>query len=418
MADTIPTTIDRGGGVMVEPAAFSAAFAAALRQAGLAVSPERTGWLAAALRLVPQGSRDALYRTCRSILVSSRTQLPVFDAVFSAVFDGFLDPSDSRGDPNAPQSVGSETRTRPTVADHRPSGLGAEQHQTPRAASGSPGEAGDNAPERETLLAIASSDERLHTMSFAELSEDEIRQVRHLVREIVLSTPVVKSRRRHPSGHRGERLDMRRTIRTAQRAGTDATQLVYAHRRPRTRRLILLCDISGSMEQYTRVFLSLMQGAVVDAGAEAFVFSTRLTRLTRQLRARHPDKALADAAAGAVDWASGTRLADSIRSFIDEYGRRGIARGAVIVVLSDGWAHDAPEDVAAQMARLRRLAHRIIWVNPRKVAPGYRPLVGGMAAALPYCDLFISGHSYAALAELAAAIRDDRRIITEKQRTH
>jgi uncharacterized protein with von Willebrand factor type A (vWA) domain len=211
---------------------------------------------------------------------------------------------------------------------------------------------------------------------------------------------------------------MRRTIRTAQRAGTDATQLVYAHRRPRTRRLILLCDISGSMEQYTRVFLSLMQGAVVDAGAEAFVFSTRLTRLTRQLRARHPDKALADAAAGAVDWASGTRLADSIRSFIDEYGRRGIARGAVIVVLSDGWAHDAPEDVAAQMARLRRLAHRIIWVNPRKVAPGYRPLVGGMAAALPYCDLFISGHSYAALAELAAAIRDDRRIITEKQRTH
>jgi uncharacterized protein with von Willebrand factor type A (vWA) domain len=156
------------------------------------------------------------------------------------------------------------------------------------------------------------------------------------------------------------------------------------------------------------VFLSLLQGAVTGARAEAFVFSTRLTRLTRQLALRDPDQALARAAASTQDWAGGTRLAESIRRFVDEHGRRGLARGAVVVILSDGWAQDAPELVAAQMARLKRLAYRIVWVNARKVALGYRPLVGGMAAALPYCDAFVSGHSYAALAEVAAAIGAER----------
>jgi uncharacterized protein with von Willebrand factor type A (vWA) domain len=146
---------------------------------------------------------------------------------------------------------------------------------------------------------------------------------------------------------------------------------------------------------------------VAGAGAEAFVFSTRLTRLTRQLALRDPDEALARAATAAPDWAGGTRIADSIRHFVDEHGRRGLARGAVVVIFSDGWAQEDPEQVAAQMARLRRLAYRIIWVNPRKAAPQYQPLVGGMAAALPYCDEFVSGHSYTALAEVAAAIRGD-----------
>ena len=146
---------------------------------------------------------------------------------------------------------------------------------------------------------------------------------------------------------------------------------------------MLVCDVSGSMEPYTRVFLSLLQGAVVTAGAEAFVFSTRLTRLTRQLKVRDPDQALARAAASAADWAGGTRLAESIRRFIDDHGRRGIARGAIVVVLSDGWALDSPEDVDAQMARLRRLAHRIIWVNPRKAAVGYRPSRAGWPPPSP-----------------------------------
>jgi uncharacterized protein with von Willebrand factor type A (vWA) domain len=160
------------------------------------------------------------------------------------------------------------------------------------------------------------------------------------------------------------------------------------------------------MEPYTRVFLTLLQAAVAGARAEAFVFATRLTRLTRQLAVRDPDQALARAAAASPDWAGGTRLADGVTRFVADHGRRGLARGAVVVVLSDGWAQDDPEDVRAAMARLRRLAHRIVWVNPRRAAPGYAPLVGGMAAALPFCDAFVSGHSLAALEEVAAAVRD------------
>ena len=146
---------------------------------------------------------------------------------------------------------------------------------------------------------------------------------------------------------------------------------------------MLLCDVSGSMEPYTRVYLTLLQGAVAGARAEAFVFSTRLTRLTRELSVRDPDQALARAGATTSDWAGGTRLAEGIGRFVAGHGRRGLARGAVVVVLSDGWATDDPEEVAEAMRRLRRLAHRVVWVNPRKAAPGYAPLVGGMAAALP-----------------------------------
>ncbi len=405
----------------VEAGALAVGFATALRRAGLSISPDRAGRLAEALRLVPPSGRDPLYWTCRVVFVSSREQLPVFDAVFAAVFDGLLDPADHRGDMNAPPSIGAEARTRAAATDSRPTGSEDPEQRTvaptPIAGVDGANEKPETGPERDAILVMASADERLHDMSFAELDPDEVAEMRELVRQIVLSTPERRSRRTRQSAHSSARLDLRRTVRVAQRTGGDTIRLVYARRRSRPRQLVLLCDVSGSMEPYTRVFLSLLQGAVAGARAEAFVFSTRLTRLTRQLAVRDPDQALARAAAGAPDWAGGTRLAESIRHFVDEHGRRGLARGAVIVVFSDGWAQDDPELVDAQMARLRRLAYRIVWVNPRKVAPDYRPLVGGMAAALPYCDAFVSGHSYAALAEVAAAIRADRTRTVDNQRT-
>jgi uncharacterized protein len=223
----------------------------------------------------------------------------------------------------------------------------------------------------------------------------------------VLSTPERRSRRTRPTARSGDRLDLRRTVRAAQRTGGDPARLVHAHRRTTPRRLVLLCDVSGSMEPYTRVYLTLLQGAVAGARAEAFVFSTRLTRLTRELSVRDPDQALARAGATTSDWAGGTRLADGISRFVAGHGRRGLARGAVVVVLSDGWATDEPADVAEAMRRLRRLAHRIVWVNPRKAAPGYEPLVGGMRAALPYCDAFVSGHSLAALEQVVTAVAEE-----------
>ncbi|WP_233199207.1 VWA domain-containing protein [Cryobacterium sp. M23] len=249
------------------------------------------------------------------------------------------------------------------------------------------------------------------------LAPDEVAQMRRLVRRIALATPERVSSRSRKSSRSAPRLDLRRTVRAAQHSGGEPVRLVYRRRRTRLRRLILLCDVSGSMEPYTRVSLSLLQGAVAGAEAEAFIFSTGSTRLTRQLAVRDPDQALARAAASTQDRADGTRLAESVRHFTDAWGRRGLARGAVVVIISDGWALDDPESVHTQMARLRRLAYRIIWVNPRKIALDYQPVVGGMAAALPFVDAFVSGHSYGALAEVAAAIRADRSDPHENTRT-
>jgi uncharacterized protein with von Willebrand factor type A (vWA) domain len=267
---------------------------------------------------------------------------------------------------------------------------------------GAPGSGGDDGLERETVLAVASAEERLATTAFAEPAPEELAEVRALVRRLVLATPERLSRRTRPG--RGRRLDVRRTVAAAQRRGGDVEHLLFSQRRPRPRRLVLLCDVSGSMEPYTRVFLTLLQGAVADAAAEAFVFATGVTRLTRQLAGHDADSALARAAAVETGWSGGTRLAASIEEFLTVFGRRGMARGAVVVVLSDGWATDPPEEVAAAMARLRRVAYRIVWVNPRAAAPGYAPLVGGMAAALPFCDAFVSGHNLAALEEVVEAV--------------
>lgn len=385
----------------VAPGPLAVALTTALHGAGLPAPPERAAGLARSLALVPPVDRQALYWTCRISLVTDRAQLPVFDAVFSAVFDGRLDPADTRGDLNAPPPVGSEPRTRPAPPDDRPAMSG----------PGSPGVAGGGddgeGSDREVLLAAASTEERLQHTSFAELDADELAEVRDLVRRLVLSTPHRRSRRLRRSVRRGDRIDLRRTVRAAHRTGGDPARLVHAARRTAPRRLVLLCDVSGSMEPYTRVYLTLLQGAVTGARAEAFVFSTRLTRLTRQLVGRDSDLALARVGETESGWASGTRLAASLGRFVSVYGRRGMGRGAIVVVLSDGWATDDPEDVAEAMRRLRRLAHRIVWVNPRRVAPGYAPLVGGMAAALPYCDAFVSGHSLAALAEVVAAVAED-----------
>ena len=388
----------------VAPGPLAVGLTTALRRAGLPTTPERAAGLARALQLVPPVDRSALYWTCRVALVTDRAQLPVFDAVFSAIFDGMLDPADSRGDPTAPPPIGSEPRTRPAPPDRRPEQPGTAPEGGVGTTSGGDG---DDDGEREVVLAAASADERLHSTSFADLSADELATVRELVRRLVLSTPERRSRRTRPTRRSGDRLDLRRTVRAAHRSGGDPVRLVHARRRTQPRRLVLLCDVSGSMEPYTRVYLTLLQGAVAGARAEAFVFATRLTRLTRQLSLRDPDQALARAGAAASDWAGGTRLAEGIGRFVAGPGRRGLARGAVVVVLSDGWAQDDPADVAAAMLRLRRLAHRIVWVNPRKAAPGFAPLVGGMAAALPYCDAFVSGHSYAALEQVVAAVREE-----------
>ena len=207
---------------------------------------------------------------------------------------------------------------------------------------------------------------------------------------------------------------MRRTLRGSLRTGGDPIRLARRRRRVVRRRMVMLCDISGSMEPYARAYLQFLTSAAGSPGragersAEAFVFATRLTRVTRALQSRSPERAIQRAAAAAPDWSSGTRIGDALKEFNDRHGRRGMARGAVIVILSDGWERGAPEQVGRQMERLARLAHRIVWVNPRVAASGFHPRAGGMAAALPYCDALVSGHSLRALEEVATAISAPR----------
>jgi uncharacterized protein with von Willebrand factor type A (vWA) domain len=394
-----------GPEVRVVPAALAAAFADALRRAGVPATPERASRFARALQLVPPTDLGRLHRTARATLVSDRSQLATFDRVFAAVFAGAADLADARG-AAAPPPVRAPARRSPPVTRAEDSGSGSA---APAGALGQPGSSEDGGEAvREARIAAASPAERLGTTAFAELSESELAEVRRLVRDLAVATPTRRTRRTRRSSGSGDRLDLRRTVRHAQRTAGDPALLIRRRRRTRPRRLVFLCDVSASMEPYTLVYLTLLHRAVVDVRAEAFVFATRLTRLTRPLRGGSPDRALCRAVAAAPDWAGGTRLGESLRRFVTDHGRHGVARGAVVVILSDGWAGDDPELVAQQMARLRRLAYRIVWVNPRKAAPGYEPLVGGMAAALPYCDAFVSGHSLATLTEVAEAIREGR----------
>ena len=392
----------------VDPAAFGAALAHALRVGGLPTAPERAAWFAEAVRLVPPATRSELYWTARAVFVTEQAQIARFDRVFSAVFDGDQDWADYRGD--EPSQDLDAVRRRTPAADsgaRPPSGDASDRPAVPRPA-GAGERDGDEGADGEALMMAASREERLHDTAFSELTGDELAAIRRLVGALAVRPPLRPARRMRPSPA-GRRIDLRRTIRLARRSGGDAVRPVRTAPARRERRIVLLADVSASMEHYTRVFLSLMQGLVAAHRAEAFVFATGLTRLTRQLAAGDADRALAAAAAQSAEWSSGTRIADGIRTFVDDHGRRGLARGAVVVILSDGWSQDDPADLATQMGRLSRLAHRIVWVNPRKAADGFRPLTGGMAAALPHVDAFVSGHSYAALQELVRVLGDDDR---------
>ncbi len=380
-----------------------AAFGNLLHAAGVPVTPERSARFAQVVLLARPESRSELAALGRTTLLSSREQIEVFDAVFSQVFRGVVDFAEFRGDsptPPPPASLPGED------AESGKSDREGEGDSAPQASSGIPGEGGQEPEDDEkSLLAAVSSQERLGDKDFAACTEDELRLLRALVQRLPFVAPqrLARRERRHPHGRS---LDMRATLRASHRTMGDPVSRVYRRRRVRPRRVVLIADVSGSMEPYSRVYLHLMRGAVRALRAEAFVFATRLTRLTRQLADTHPDVAYRKAASAAPDWSGGTRIGSALKSFVDDHGRRGMARGAVIVIVSDGWELEDPELLGRSMQQLSRLAFHIIWVNPRKAARGFRPLVGGMAAAMPHIDTFVSGHSMRALEEVMAAIRD------------
>jgi uncharacterized protein with von Willebrand factor type A (vWA) domain len=373
-----------------------------LHDAGVPTTPGRSVELTRALTLVRPITRRRLYWTSRAVLVSDQAQVKAFDAVFFSVFGDQAEADDFTPD---------DVRTVATPPDDRPraehdAASGSDEHEARSTASWSaPGQGDDDEPaEVEIPLALASDDELLGRKSFDALEPHELAQLYRLMSRLELATPL-RRMRRYEKGRRGGRIDMRRTLRGSLRTAGDPIRLARRRRRIVPRRLVLLCDISGSMEPYARAYLQFLACAAgTGPNAEAFVFATRLTRLTRALASRNPERAIQRAAAAAPDWSSGTRIGDALREFNDRHGRRGMARGAVIVILSDGWERGDPELVGREMQRLARLAHRIVWVNPRVSSDAFSVQSGGMVAALPYCDALVSGHSFQALGEVAEAI--------------
>ena len=383
-------------------ATVAAGFGALLRAAGVPASPERSTRFAATVQIARPLTVHELYWLARVTLVDRRDQFDVFDQVFARVFGEMADVADHRGDPVAPP-LPSHVRPGPRV---RPGAGPTAESGRPAAAApdvASDDVASDDA-ETGSVLMTASAQERLRHKDFAAHTPEELAELRRLVAQLRVVAPRRRSRRTVGAAS-GPRLDVRRTLRRAHRTGGDPVRRQYRRRRQRPRPVVLIADVSGSMEAYSRVYLQLLQGAVRGARAEVFVLATRLTRLSRALASGHPDVALTRAAETAPDWAGGTRIGEALKDFVDTYGRRGMARGAVVVIVSDGWERADPSLLGEQMARLSRLAHRIIWVNPRSAAQGYEPLAGGMAAALPHVDVLVSGHSLHALDEVLAELR-------------
>ncbi|NUR43854.1 MAG: VWA domain-containing protein [Streptomyces sp.] len=354
-------------------------FARALRAAGVGAGAERVHAFLRAVDVLGPARRTDVYWAGRLTLCGERDDLERYERVFAACF-GSGEPA-ARPLPHAPA-----IRLRGVARDAT-----GPRTTTRREAEAPP------------VAALAGSVEVLRHRDFAQLSADERAQLHQLLAAFALQGEARRSARRR-SARRGD-VDPRRTVRELLRLGGEPARLLRHTRAVRPRRVVLLVDVSGSMAPYADALLRFAHAAVRGPRTEVFTVGTRLTRVTRELSHRDPDLAMAAVSAAVPDWRGGTRLGVLLREFLDRWGQRGMARGAVVVLLSDGWERGDPELLAAQMRRLRRLAHRVIWANPRKARPGYAPLAAGMAAALPSVDAFVEGHSLAALESLAAVVR-------------
>jgi uncharacterized protein len=402
MAEAVP-----GPAMTHDLAEVAARFGAELRRAGLPVGPGRSERFAGAVTIARPETLDALYRCALATLVSGRDEIDILRAVFNHVFGGLNDPAGRRGDQSPAPAVRPSGTPEDLLAK---AARAAKTHVSdgPQADTPDASEADADSPEPEREVEhryLGSTVERLAGKDFAELSESELLLLAGLMRSITLAVPLRRSRRQHRRPG-GPRTDMRSTLRQARRTGGYAFRLISRAPSRRPRRLVVLCDISGSMEPYARAMIQLLYCAAGGARAEVFTFATRLTRLTPALARTLPGLALQRAGEAAPDWLGGTRIGASLKEFNDIYGRRGMARGAVVVIISDGWDTGDPDVLRREMERLSLVAFRIVWVNPRTKSASYQPLAGGMAAAWPHCDAVVSAHTLAALEQLADALAD------------
>jgi uncharacterized protein len=364
---------------------LAVSFTRILRGAGLTVPLDTVMACQNALGAVGLDDRDLVYWATRATLLRRPEDIELFDRAFKVFWERRRTVIDLMPNEQPPETI--------TVA---------VDDGTDDEGGNDDSETSDKQPD---IVLRFSAAEVLRSKDFAQYTADELADAYRMMTTLRLVGAPRRSRRLVPTKHDRGRLDVRRTVRGSLRAGGEPTQWRYRTHGERQRRLILLLDISGSMEPYARALLRFVHAAVVGRQkVDVFTLGTRMTRVTREMSSRDPDRALASAAGAVQDWSGGTRLGDGLQSFNDTWGVRGMARGATVVIMSDGWDRGSPEMLGEQMARLHRVAHQIVWVNPLKYTPGYAPLARGMAAALPYIDNFIEGHSVDAMAELAAVI--------------
>lgn len=357
-------------------------FGRVLRGAGLRVPTDSVLAFVDALGQVGIDDRDSVYWAGMSTLVRRPEDFDLYDRSF-AVF--WLSAAGSARQHDVPEPLSITL----AIDDDSDDGSG----DTNTAPNDDP-----------TLVLRFSAAEVLRNKDFAAYTNEELRLSQELMSQLRFIGPPRRSFRYSSSRH-GRRPDLPATVRASLRAGGEPICRKWREPGERLRRLVVLLDISGSMEPYARAMLRFVHAAVSGRQrVEAFAIGTRLTRMTKELHSRDPDSALAAASARVHDWSGGTRLGECLKAFNDQWGVRGMARGAIVVILSDGWDRGDPEVLADQMERLARVTYQTVWVNPLKVTPGYAPLARGMAAALPYVDAFVEGHNMTAMQELATVI--------------
>jgi uncharacterized protein with von Willebrand factor type A (vWA) domain len=375
------------------------AFGRAARDAGLAVGTGRISTFVRAASLLDVSDRTDLRLAARATLVSRPQDIERLDALFDRFFaTGFGierpagpgAPDEMERSPGEPEQHG---------RDGVRVGLASSRWTSSRVEPG-----GDDEDEEAAIRIVASEAEVLRHKDFAELTEAERLRAMAVARQLSLSLPI-RSSRRYRRSRSGERFDMRGTLRASMRTEGEPFRRAWRARASRSRPLVLLLDVSGSMAPYSRPLVHFAHAAAM-AGrrVEVFCFGTRLTCITAAIRRRDPSAATRAVAAAVEDWEGGTRIGDSLRELLDTWASRSALRGSVVVLCSDGLERGDPDVLARQMERLGRLAHHVVWVNPLKGSPRYEPLARGMAASLPHVNVFLPGHNLESLEALARAV--------------
>jgi uncharacterized protein with von Willebrand factor type A (vWA) domain len=384
-----------------DPLAPLVMFGRQLRARGLPVGTGRILTFFRAVIALRLTDRDSLYWAGRLSMIGRREDLAAYDEVFADWYRGLGAGGDIRIEltipPGAAERAAIEWGEPP---DDMEITLGSTAAVWRNAAEGEEPEPGDET----SIRILASGVEVLREKSFPELSDEERARVAAMIRRLAVTVPIERTRRTRPAA-KGSTFDMRATLRRSLRTQGEPFDRAWRRRKSRTRPLVLILDISGSMAPYARALMQFGYAAMA-AGrrVEVFVFGTRLTRVTRILRTRDPDRALHEIGRQVADWEGGTRIGESLKTLLDGWSQRAALRGAVVVLCSDGLERGDPELLKAQMARMRRLAHRVVWVNPLKGSPRYEPLARGMAAAMPSVDVFLSGHNLESLEHLGRVL--------------